>query len=106
MADKTLPGLSLAQLIKSTAAQLREAKDPDVDPVIELTECSLELSVSASADAKGGLKFWLIDAGASVSGETVSKVNLKFKPVGEQQYYNDDLDEKSGGDGATRRKRR
>ncbi len=86
MAKKQVPGLSLSELIQSTAAELREARSTGEDAVIELAECEMELSVSAAAEGKGGIKFWLIDAGASVKGETVSKIRLKFKPVGQQQY--------------------
>lgn len=93
MAKKKVPGLSLSELIRSTADELRDAKNTGDDAVIELSECELELSVSAAAEGSGGIKFWLIDAGASVKGETVSKIHLKFKPVGAQQFPSQEEDE-------------
>lgn len=108
MAKKTLPGLSLSELIRTTASELREAKSDEQDAVIELTECELELSVTASAEAGAGIKFWLADANTSAKGETVSKIHLKFKPFGSQQFLSateTDLPDQSAGAAPLRKRR-
>lgn len=86
MRKKKMPSISLSELIRSMTSELRAARASGDDAVIELSECELELSVSAVAEGGGSIKFWLIDAGASVKGEAVSKIRLKFNPVGEQQF--------------------
>jgi hypothetical protein len=74
-------GLSLSELIKSISEELRNARtDPD-SAVIQLDKCELELAVSVKGEASGGIKFWVLNAGAKVSGETVSKVKVSFVPV-------------------------
>jgi hypothetical protein len=76
------PGFSLAQLIETTANELRAVRDraPD-DTVIQLTDCELELAVTVGAEAGGGIKFWVVDTSAKGNLESVSRVTLKFGPV-------------------------
>ena len=73
--------LSLSQIVKATADELRtiHAAEPKPDQgVMRFTECEIELSVLAKAEADGKVKFWVIEAGAGVSYENASKVTLKF----------------------------
>lgn len=73
---------TLGQLIKNTANELRDARAQTAsDAVMQFEKCELELAVSTKADAKGGFKFHFIEAGVSVSGETVSKIKLSFGPI-------------------------
>lgn len=79
------PGFTLAQLIEKTADELRSLRQkPHPDAVMQFTGCELELAVSLKAEAGGGIKFWLVDASAKASGETVSKVKLTFGPLTEE----------------------
>jgi hypothetical protein len=75
-------GFSLAELVKYTNDELRQAllqKGPD-DTLIVFTGCELELSVTVKAEGGGGLKFWVVDASGKMANETVSKIKLSFSP--------------------------
>ena len=73
---------SLSQLIKATADELRVARaQSPKDAVIQLTGCEIELAVTVQAEAGGGIKFWVVDAKAKASGETVSTIKLNFSPA-------------------------
>lgn len=79
---KVHPGFTLAQLIETTADELRTVgKIPKDDAVMQFTGCELELAVKVSAEAGGGIKFWLVDLSAKGSAETISKVKLSFGPL-------------------------
>ncbi len=75
------PGFTLSQLIEQTAEDLKNAQKPKKDAIMQSTGCELELAVTVGAEAGGGIKFWLVDASAKASGETVSKVKLTFGPL-------------------------
>jgi len=65
---------------------------------MQFEKCELELAVTVSGEASTGIRFWLIDAGAKIKGETVSKVKLSFGPVpGQSNVY---LANRPGGKGA------
>jgi Trypsin-co-occurring domain 2 len=72
----------LAELIESAANELRIAntKRPS-DPVMQFTNCELEVSVTVAKEAGGGFKFWVVDGSGKVSGETVSKIKLTFEAI-------------------------
>jgi len=75
-------GFSLGDLIKNTADELRKASSATTEgAVMQFEKCDLELAVTVSAEAKGGIKFYFVDVGGKVSGETVSKVKLSFGPI-------------------------
>lgn len=79
---KAQPGFTLAQLIETTANELRAVRDKgEKDAVIQFTGCELELAVTVSAEAGGGVKFWLVDLSGKGKAETVSKVKLSFGPL-------------------------
>jgi hypothetical protein len=71
--------ISLPDLVQSAADDLRRihAEQPD-DAVMQFTECEVELEVVASVDAKGKVKFWVVEAGGGASYENSQKVKLKF----------------------------
>lgn len=82
MADIHPAGFTLAELIESTADELRKVRNKHrEDAVIQLTSCELEMAVTIGAEAGGGIKFWLVDASAKAKGESVSRVKLSFKPI-------------------------
>jgi Trypsin-co-occurring domain 2 len=69
-----MSGVTLSELVKYTASELRKVKQEspkDGLPVMQFKECELELKVTISAEGGGGIKFWIITAGANVSKETV-----------------------------------
>lgn len=74
--------VSLHDLVKSAADELRlvHADEPR-DAVMKFTECEIELAVTVSADAKGGIKFWVIEAGAGAAYENAQKITLKFSSL-------------------------
>lgn len=74
-------GVSLSELIKSTSEELAKARVDPANAIMQLDKCELELAVSVKADAKGGFKFWVIEAGGGVAGERVSKVKVSFSPM-------------------------
>jgi Trypsin-co-occurring domain 2 len=77
------PGFTLSQIIEGTADELRELKRKPRrdDAVMQFTECEVELAVTLQAEAQGKMRFWLVDASSKVSGETVSRVKIKFGPA-------------------------
>ena len=75
------PGFTLSQLIETTVSELKAARKPDKDAVMQFTGCELELTVTIGAEAGGGIKFWLVDASAKGNVENVSKVKLTFGPL-------------------------
>jgi len=78
-------GLSLSEFTSEVADDLRalRSKPPEPGgPVIQFKECTLEASVEISVDAKGGVKFWIVEFGAGASRKANHKVTLKFDAVG------------------------
>ena len=79
---KVHPGFTLAQLIETTANELRKVgKKPSNKAVMQFTGCELELAVKVGAEAGGGIKFFLGDLSAKGSSETASKIKLSFGPL-------------------------
>ncbi|WP_290497054.1 trypco2 family protein [Hyphomonas sp. UBA4494] len=78
-------GIEISEIITSLTQGIRHAaatsKKSGFDPIIQLSNCEIELAVTAKAEGKAGLKFWLLDAGTSVAGEKVSKIILRFEPT-------------------------
>ena len=75
--------LSLDSIVRDVANQLHALRDkPPADPVIAFTGCEIELSVKATLQADGGIRFYVFSAGAKVSNEQVSKIKLTFGAAG------------------------
>lgn len=75
---------SLAELVQTTADELRaiHANEPPLDrAVMKFTECEVELAVMVKADAKGKVKFWVIEGGIGGSYENGQKITLKFSAL-------------------------
>ena len=72
-------GVTLSELIESTAAELRRVQPRVNDPVIEFTGCELELAVTLKSEGKAGIRFYIVSADASVASETVSRVKVTFR---------------------------
>jgi hypothetical protein len=75
--------LSLDSIVRDVAGQLHKLReDPPADPVIAFTGCEIELSVKATVQADGGIRFYIFSAGTKVSNEQVSKIKLSFGAAG------------------------
>jgi|SRR5690348_15063930 hypothetical protein len=80
---KTDEALSLDEIVRNVAAQLHALRDnPPPDPVIQFAGCEIELSVKATVQAGGGIKFYVFSAEAKAGTEQVSKIKLKFGSAG------------------------
>lgn len=83
MAGKELNALSLDSIVRDVANQLHKLREnPPADPVIMLTGCEIKLSVTATVQADGGIRFYVFSAGARVANEQVSKITLTFGAAG------------------------
>ena len=77
-------GISLSTLVRQAAAELRDLKAVPPIPgqeVMSFTECSIELSVTVTNEASGGLKFWVVEAGGKAVGSQAHKITLKFSAL-------------------------
>ena len=76
---------SIAELIGGLTEGLHDAHDranaAGREPVVELTDCEIELSVSATYEGGGGVKFWILNASGGASTGSVSKIRMKFQPI-------------------------
>jgi len=83
MADDNSSALSLDVIVRDVATQLHKLRSkPPVDPVIILKECEIELSVKATVEGGGGIKFYIFSAEAKAGSEQASKITLKFSTEG------------------------
>jgi hypothetical protein len=83
MPTKEPVSLSLDSIVRDVASQLHKLREtPPADPVIAFTGCEIELSVKATVQADGGIRFYIFSAGAKVSNEQVSKIKLSFGAAG------------------------
>lgn len=75
--------MPLADLIKQVTDELIEAEEHAQSRgrfVMELQECMLELALSVQADARGGLRVWVIEVGAGASRAVTNTVRVTFVP--------------------------
>lgn len=81
MADEPL---SIDAIVRDVAAQLHALRKdpPPSDPVIAFSGCEIELSVKATVQAGGGIRFYVFTAEAKATQEQVSKIKLKFGAAG------------------------
>jgi hypothetical protein len=76
--------VTLSELVEYAADELRRVKQKKPaagGPVMQFKECELELTVTVSNEGEGGIKFWIVTAGAKVSKETTSVIRLKFESL-------------------------
>lgn len=82
-------GIGLRELIKAVTEELHAAAadriDDDRPGLFKLGEVTLELSFVASREvgARGGIRFWVIEAGteAQFASESVQRVTVVLDPV-------------------------
>lgn len=88
--DKEKPRpVGLAELIQSAAEEIRtaQAQAPKDGGVMQFTGCEIEVSVKATVEGGGGVKFWIIDASAKAGAETSSKIKLSFGAAGAPKIF-------------------
>ena len=101
MASETA-GLPLADFIAALRAELRTAalaKDPQLQFNIGPVTVEFTLMTRHEGGGKAGIRFWVIEAGASASAanESTQKVTLALTPVtasGEPWQVADETDER------------
>ena len=78
--------IPLSEMIETLREELEEAqkkaKKSDLKFVTESVELELSVAVSKTGTGKGGIKFWVIEAGGEYerTKETTHKFTLKLKP--------------------------
>lgn len=101
MADEQA-GLPVADFIDALRAELRTAalaKDPDLQFNVGPVSVELTLMTHHEGGGKAGIRFWVVEAGASVTAanESTQKVTLVLTPVtasGEPWQVADEADER------------
>ncbi|MEO6721328.1 MAG: trypco2 family protein [Ferruginibacter sp.] len=75
--------LSLSELIKTVADELRLANENSKEktPVMKFTECELELKVNVAVEGKAGIKFWIVDIGGGGKKENAHTIKVKFNSL-------------------------
>ena len=77
--------VSLTELVQDVARQLRELKKqqpPPGEAVIGFKECEVELSVGATVEVGGGIKFWVLEVSGKGSTSATHKIKLTFSALG------------------------
>ena len=101
MADEPA-GLPLADFIGALRAELRAAalaKDPQLQFNVGPVNVEFTLMTHREGGARAGIRFWVVEAGASasVAGESTQKVTLALTPVtasGDAWQVADEVDER------------
>lgn len=81
--------VSIERLIGELADGIRNAQSSanNKKAVIQLDECEIELAVTVSAEAGGGIKFSLLSANAKTSSAKVSKIKLTFSSASKANQF-------------------
>jgi hypothetical protein len=95
-------GLPLADFIGALRAELRTAalaKDPQLQFNVGPVNVEFTLMTHHEGSGKAGIRFWVVEAGASasVANESTQKVTLALTPVtasGDAWQVADELDER------------
>lgn len=75
--------LSLDAIVRDVAEQLHNlTENPPKEPVIAFKGCEIELSVKASAEVGGGIRFYIFSVGGKAGSEETSKIKLSFGATG------------------------
>jgi NTP-dependent ternary system trypsin peptidase co-occuring protein len=101
MADAPV-GLSLADFVGALRAELRAAtlvRDPQLQFNVGPVNVEFTLMTRHEGGGKAGIRFWIVEAGASasVASESTQKVTLALTPVtasGESWQVADQVDER------------
>lgn len=78
--------LKLSDMLRALRGELQTAQDEaeqdNLKFLLEDIEVEVQFTTSTKDTAKGGVKFWVVnaEAGAETAAQTVHKVKLKMKP--------------------------
>lgn len=84
MAMDPAVNFELADVLSHIAEQLLVAHDRAQRRgrlVMEFDECEVEFTVKVTTGAQGGIKVWVLEAGANAALEHHNRIRLKFKPI-------------------------
>jgi hypothetical protein len=75
--------LSLAEVIADLRKELERAIEQGAEKKLrfEAGVIEVELSVQVEAKAEGGVKFWVVNLGASADASQTHKLKIPLKPV-------------------------
>jgi hypothetical protein len=74
--------LSLSDIVRSAADELREVKQAEPkDPVMTFEKCEIELSVATEVAPGGKLKFLIFEGGVDAKRANTHKVTLTFTAI-------------------------
>jgi hypothetical protein len=77
------PGIELDKVIDAVRTQLADvasrAADADVRFPVQGVDLEFQVGVTMSADAKGGVKFWVLDIGAGAHYESRSVQTVRVR---------------------------
>jgi len=85
MQEKEVGIYELAKAVREEIIKLRKDEAIKKEPILYLDSLDLELNVVISEVAKGGIKFYIVSAGAEYEKERISKIKLSFKPILSQE---------------------
>jgi hypothetical protein len=78
------PKFELKQMLEQLSQQLVEvdkAARARGDAILQLDECEVQLAVTMEGGGNAGIKFWVIELGASGKTENANTITVKFKPI-------------------------
>ena len=77
--------IELADLVEKVANQLHELRKrakATTDPVMQFTECELEMAFSVEDAGKAGIKLWVFELGGGRTRTNSNTVRIKFSAQG------------------------
>lgn len=79
--------IGLSDAVRALRAELEAAVSEGADQRIQFAASAIEMEfhvgVTKSAEAKGGIRFWLVElgGGGTYASESIQKVKLSLEPV-------------------------
>lgn len=84
--------IGLSELIKQVKSELAQKVDlDDPVPILAVDEIELEIQVTVSKKAEGGVKIYVVELGAGVEKMNVHTVRLKMLPLLTREQRVDEL---------------
>lgn len=82
MSDTSMPKLDLVEVLKNLREEIGRAEQAAVGKDLRFTfsaiRIELSVAIERSATAKGGVKFWVVEAGGEAALKDVSTHRLAF----------------------------
>lgn len=75
--------LALSTVLEGLKAELKTTVDREkgTDPLLQVTECSVELGITWSVEGSGEIKFWVLDFTGKATRENSQTVTVKVVPT-------------------------